>query len=85
MMADKLESTAPFIYRGCQFLCGVTQTDKGLYAPLVRYDRGLPDVEQFVLPPDAEPYGTPAEAMRHAEQQAMRWVHDRTGDGQGQF
>jgi len=44
---------------------------------------GQPDVE---LPADTDnaSYGTEAEALRHAEQQAIRWVHDRTGDGQGQ-
>lgn len=30
-------------------------------------------------------YGTEAEAIRQAKQQAMRWVHDRTGDGQAQL
>ena len=38
------------------------------------------------LPADTDnaSYGSEPEALRHAEQQAMRWVHDRTGDGQGQ-
>ncbi|MDM0002740.1 hypothetical protein QTI24_29370 [Variovorax sp. J22P240] len=45
------------------------------------------DEEETQLPNDTEEivYGTEAEAIRHGEQQAMRWVHDRTGDGQGQF
>ncbi|BEP57757.1 hypothetical protein GmRootV118_50010 [Variovorax sp. V118] len=39
------------------------------------------------LPPDTDnvAYGSEAEALRHAEQQAVRWAHDRTGDGQGRF
>jgi hypothetical protein len=41
----------------------------------------------LTLPPDTEEvgYATKQEALRHAEQQAMRWVHDRTGTGQAQF
>jgi hypothetical protein len=34
---------------------------------------------------DNDAYGSEAEALRHAEQQAIRWAHDRSGDGQGQF
>jgi len=34
---------------------------------------------------DADPYATAKEALRHSQQQAMRLVHDRTGDGQGRL
>jgi hypothetical protein len=39
------------------------------------------------LPSDTDnvAYGSEAEALRHAEQQAIRWVHDRTGGGQGEL
>lgn len=76
---------ARFIYRGCSFICSVEQIAPDGFQPHVLYEHGLPTVEQIALPSDAEPYGSAAEAHRHAQQQAMRWVHDRTGGGQGQF
>lgn len=59
----------------------------GGYRPIVFLVRTPADVEKTALPNDTEEivYGTEAEATRHAEQQAMRWFHDRTGDGRGQF
>jgi len=44
-------------------------------------------VKEAALPADTEEvaYATQAKALRHAEQQAMRWVHDRTGTGHAQF
>ncbi|WP_371436597.1 hypothetical protein [Polaromonas sp.] len=42
-------------------------------------------MEQIALPVDADPYDSVAEAWRHGEQQAVRWVHDHTGDGPGRF
>ncbi|SDC23918.1 hypothetical protein SAMN05444679_10218 [Variovorax sp. CF079] len=47
------------------------------------YLTGLPGTEQIALPEDSDPYASAPEAWRHAEQQAVRWVHDRTGDGRG--
>lgn len=75
----------PFIYRGCRFICRVEQSGPEAFQPRVLYQSGIANLEEFALPADTEPYGTFAEARRHAQQQAMRWVHDRTGDGQGQF
>lgn len=74
-----------FHYKGCHFLLDVQETDAHLFLPHVLYQSGLPGIEQLALPPDADPYGSAAEAWRHAQQQAVRWVHDRTGDGRGRF
>lgn len=74
-----------FHYRGCEFQCSVTSPTPGTYLPHVLYRGGLPGEEQLALPIDTEAYGSLEEARRHAEQQAVRWVHDRSGDGQGRF
>jgi hypothetical protein len=81
------ERLVTFTYLGRFFLCRAERLDNQTYKPVVvcrsRAD-GQPDVE---LPADTDnvSYATEAEALRHAEQQAMRWVHDRTGDGQGRL
>ena len=80
-----MNSDERFVYRHCTFICSVAQTAEGLFQPRVLYEHGLASFEQMELPRDADPYASAAEALRHAQQQAMRWVHDRTGDGQGQF
>jgi hypothetical protein len=74
-----------FDYRGCNFACKVEKTDHGLYQAHVLFRHGLTGMQQTALPIDGDPYASAPEARRHAAQQAMRWVHDRTGDGQGQF
>ena len=75
----------PFEYRGCEFICSVVEQAPHVFEPHVLYRGGIRGLEQMPLPRDSDPYGSAAEAMRHAQQQAVRWVHDRTGDGQGQF
>ncbi|MDM0111380.1 hypothetical protein QTI66_04420 [Variovorax sp. J22R133] len=75
----------PFDYRNFHFLLRVEPRDANLFMPGVRCESGPPGTQPVALPPDADPYASEAEAWRHAEQQAMRWVHDRTGDSQGQF
>ena len=73
-------------YRGFRFELRA-EPALGGYRPIVVLVRTPADEEETQLPDDTEEvvYGTEAEATRHAEQQAMRWAHDRTGDGQGQF
>ena len=83
--ASTFAETQPFVHRGCHFLCGVIQVRDGRYQANVLYQHGLQGIESIALPFDSEPYGSPPEALRHAQQQAVRWVHDRTGDGQGRF
>lgn len=74
-----------FEYRGCHFICSVVERGPETFEPHVLYRHGLVGVEQLALPQDTEAYAGAEEALRHAQQQAVRWVHDRTGDGQGRF
>jgi hypothetical protein len=80
------ERLTTFTYRGRFFLCHAERLDDQTYRPVVVCRSPTPDGEDTQLPDDTEnaSYGTEAEALRHAEQQAVRWVHDRTGDGQGE-
>ena len=73
-------------YRGFRFELRADPV-RGGYQPAVLLVRTPADEEETLLPCDTEEvaYGTEAEAIRHGEQQSMRWVHDRTGDGRGQF
>ena len=77
----------PFIYRGWRFNFSAWPTPAGLFEPVVVCIGQGPTDGAMRLPNDTDEiaYGTEAEALRHAQQKAMRWVHDRTGDGQGQF
>ena len=74
-----------FEYRGIHFRLSVVPAGLDLFTPHVLYAHGLRGTERLALPVDADPYASADEAWRHAEQQAVRWVKDRTGDGQGQF
>ncbi|MEJ8826824.1 hypothetical protein WKW80_33290 [Variovorax humicola] len=78
-------ATEPFSFSGCDFMCTAYRVDHTTFQPRVLYLRGMANVQQAELPPGTDPYASAAEALRHAEQQAIRWVHDRTGDGQGRF
>lgn len=74
-------------YRGWRFSYAAERTPAGFYKPTVRRLSQQPGEPDEVLPTDTEEiaYATEAEAIRHGQQQAVRWVHDRTGHGQGQF
>ena len=89
-MADTLDNLADpgertFEYRGIHFRLSVVPAGPDLFTPHVLYEHGLRGTEQLALPVDVDPYASANEAWRHAEQQAVRWVNDRTGDGKGQF
>nr|WP_251010447.1 hypothetical protein [Variovorax paradoxus] len=58
-----------------------------MFRPVAVLVDGPVDLKEAELPNDTDEvaYRTEAEALRHAEQQAMRWVHDRTDTGQAQF
>ena len=73
-------------YRGFRFELRA-EPPRGGYQPIVVLVRTPADEKKTQLPNDTEEivYGTEAEAIRHAEQQAMRWVHDQTDDGQAEF
>jgi hypothetical protein len=75
----------PFIYRGCRFICAVEQIDADFFQPHVQYESGISHLEAKALQDDTAPYRTIAEARRHAQQQAVRWVHDQQGSGIGQM
>jgi hypothetical protein len=79
------ERLVTFSYRGRLFLCRAERLDDQTYRPVVLCRSSSPEADDIQLPADTDnvSYGTEAEALRHAEQQAMRWVHDRPGDGQG--
>lgn len=81
------ERLITFNYQGRLFLCRAERLDNQTYRPVVVCRALMPDGEDIQLPADTDnaSYGSEAEALRHAEQQAVRWVNDRTGDGQGQF
>lgn len=60
----------PFGHRGWSFVCGAEREHSGVYKATVlgRFKRR----DSVTLPADTESFGTAAEALRHAEQQAMR-------------
>ncbi|MET0544061.1 MAG: hypothetical protein ABWZ88_20145 [Variovorax sp.] len=74
-----------FEYRGARFCLSVSAKGPALFQPAVQYEGGIAGLERIALPEDSDPYGSAEEAWRHAQQQAVRWVHDRIGDGQGRF
>lgn len=83
------KSVEPFSfgYRGFEFFCSAEPMRTGMYRPVVILRKGPPGAGAVALPPDTDEigYATKQEALRHAEQQALRWAHDRTGTGQAQF
>jgi hypothetical protein len=76
-----------FLYRGWRFRYCARPMSTGVYRPEVVCLGDGTSAQETTLPDDTDEiaYATEAEALRHAQQQAMRWVHDRTGDGQGQL
>ncbi|WP_371435065.1 DUF3606 domain-containing protein [Polaromonas sp.] len=74
-----------FEYGSVRFTLKVTPDEAGVFLPHVHYVEGIVGMAPNELPIDAGPYDSAAEAWRHAEQQAVRWVHDQTGDGRGRF
>ncbi|MDM0106308.1 hypothetical protein QTH97_15280 [Variovorax sp. J22R24] len=71
-----------FAHRGWAFLCGAQPDGQGNFLPVV-FCMGSAPGRQTELPRDTEAYATEAEAMRHAEQQAERWVREHE-DTRGQ-
>ena len=81
------EQRHEFVYRGWRFAYCARRMKTGVYRPEVVCLGEGAGTQATMLPDDTDEiaYATEAEALRHAQQQAMRWVHDRTGDGQGQL
>jgi hypothetical protein len=83
----KSDQPFSFAYRGFEFFCSAEPMATGMYRPMVVLRKGPLGATESTLPADTDEvgYATKQEALRHAEQQAVRWVHDRTGTGHGQF
>jgi hypothetical protein len=86
MSSAALVSPTPFSFAGRAFVCAALRTDTGLFQPVVMYQAKADEGGGVMhLPFDSEPYETVAEALRHGEQQVVRWMHDCTSNGQGRF
>jgi hypothetical protein len=86
MSFGALVSPTPFSFAGRAFVCAALRTDSGLFQPVVMYQARADEGGGVMhLPFDTEPCATVAEALRHGEQQVVRWMHDRTGNVQGRF
>jgi hypothetical protein len=73
-----------FYYKGWQFACTAVSFGGGQYEPRVRYSMLWPCRGFVELPVVHSLSPTAAEAICDAEQQAIRWVETRMGDGRGQ-
>lgn len=67
-----------FVYGGYHFLCSAVCDGPGLYRPVLVRRLRWPDRGKVHLLSDVVFCATEEEALRHAEEQAMKWVHDRT-------
>lgn len=72
-----MSRTVVFVYRGYRFLCGAEKERPGQFRPVVIRKLGFPSEKQVLLMNDADLCRTEAEALRHAEQQAMHWADSR--------
>lgn len=66
-----------FVYRGYHFLCSAEKERPGQFRPVVVRQLGWPSEKLVPLMNDADLCRTEAEAVRHAEQQAMLWADSR--------
>lgn len=75
-----------FAYRGYPFFIGAEPAPGDTFRPVVFELSGVGEGQRTRLPDDTDnaAYATRDEALRHAEQQAERWVHDRSGSNVGQ-
>jgi hypothetical protein len=71
--ASDIRQFQSFAYRGRAFLCGAQPLENGTFLPLVICVGAAPG-RQTELPRDTDAYRTAAEALRHSEQQAVRWL-----------
>ncbi|MGK6306256.1 hypothetical protein [Variovorax sp. DT-64] len=66
-----------FVYRGYHFICSAEKERPGQFRPIVIRQLGWPSEKLVPLMNDADLCRTEAEAVRHAEQQAMQWADSR--------
>ena len=64
-----------FEYRGWSFLCRAQAIGNAAFRP-VAICVGEAVGRQTELPRDADAYSTVAEALQHAQAQAVQWVHE---------
>lgn len=74
-----------FDYEGHRFALATERQPTGTFLARVAVADGADGQALRALPQDTKGYASEAEALRHAEQQAVRWAHDQSGDGQGRF
>ena len=67
-----------FVYRGYHFLCSAEKDGPGRFRPVVVRDLGWPSGQHVPLMNDADLCRTEAEALRHAERQAIQWADSRS-------
>jgi hypothetical protein len=75
MNTSHLHPYQAFAYLGRAFLCGAQAHENGTFLPVV-FCVGPAPGRQTDLPRDTDAYATESEALRHAEQQAVRWVEE---------
>ncbi len=73
-----------FAYGGMAFFLSAEADLNGTFRPVVSRVLTPADGGIEMLPQDTEAYGSEAEALRHCEEQAVRWVREHGGDARGQ-
>ncbi|OUM02831.1 hypothetical protein [Variovorax sp. JS1663] len=66
-----------FVYRGFHFMCSAEKEGPARFRPIVIRELGWPSEQRVPLMNDADFCRTEAEAIRHAEHQAMQWADSR--------
>ncbi|MBT2325139.1 hypothetical protein J7E62_22670 [Variovorax paradoxus] len=73
-----MSKTLIFVYRGYHFLCTSEKEGPARFRPVLLRQLGWPIDKLVDLLSDSDLCRTEAEALRHAEQQAMKWADART-------
>ena len=66
-----------FVYRGYHFVCSTEKEGRAQYRPILIRELGWPSEKRVLLMNDADLCRTEAEALRHAEEQAIKWADSR--------
>ena len=73
-----------FAHGGVAFFCSAEPDLNGTFRPVVSRVLTPEDGGIEMLPQDTEAYASEPEALRHAEEQAVRWVREHGGGTRGQ-